>query len=240
LQQAAEISADPVRPDPGNLQRTATSTGSLSPDSLLQEQVEARLRELAEASESQLKTTLASVPGVTVFTLNISLNTVLIVNQESLLEDDLQQVEHLCENTGALYDGEGPRHLLLLSQDRQPQYYINGHQVEATLELLELVGIKPRKVHLSGTAPLANDIALSNFEARPEPLNFLALLQRIKYTSCQLSIECRGRYKNLVSEFKKSGVRRVNFALSEELPTATGRQVTNQILAYGDKTVLNP
>ena len=196
-----------------------------------------QLRELVEASECELKTELSSIRGVAVFTLNnIALNTFLIVNQESPFEEDIQQVENLCENTGALYDGEGPRHLLLLSQDQQPQYYINGRKVEATLELLELAGIKPREVHLSGIAPLANDIALSNLEARLGPLNLLALLERIKYSSCQLSIECRGRYKNLVSEFKKSGARRVSFALSEELLTATGRQVTNRLLAYGDKT----
>ena len=72
---------------------------------VLQEQVEARLRELAQASESELKTALTSVPGVQVFTIEIPDHTFVVVDQESLLEEDIQEVEHLCENTGALFDG---------------------------------------------------------------------------------------------------------------------------------------
>ena len=139
-----------------------------------------------------MKTALTSVPGVRVLTIVIPNNTFIVIDQQSPLEEDIQEVVQLCEETGALFDGEGPKHLLLLSPDRQPHYYINGLPVLATRDLLELAGIKPRKLHLSGTAPLAKDIALSQLEARSGLLNILALLQRIEYTQCQLTIECRG------------------------------------------------
>jgi hypothetical protein len=90
---------------------------------------------------------------------------------------------------------------------------MNGQEVAATLEFLELAGIKAHNVHLVDIAPLAVDIALSNFEARPIPLNFYVIIQRIAYTSYQFGIELRGHYSNLVTEFKKARAHRLNYVL---------------------------
>jgi hypothetical protein len=148
--QAAEQTADSgleVPDDPkldhGKLQRTATSTSSSPPNSLAElylhrEQVEAKLRELTEAAESELKTAqlrelteaaedvlknaLTSIPGVRVISIAIPNNTFIVIDQQSPEEEDIQEVVQLCENTGALFDGEGQKHLLLLAPDRRPHY----------------------------------------------------------------------------------------------------------------------
>ena len=251
-----EVPVDPNL-DPGNLQRTATQTSSSSPCSSAeryphQEQVEQKvrelseaveselkevqLRELAEAEEALLKDALEKIHGVRLRSIVIPGHTFLVINQESTEEEDIEAVVRLCEETGVLFDGEGDKHLLLLAPDRQPHYFINGLQILATKELLELAGVNLRKLHLSGTSPLAKDIALHQLEARAVPLNITALLQRIVYTLCQLTIECRGRFKCLVTGFKKAGARRADFALSRDLLTLSGRQVANQLLGYGNKT----
>jgi hypothetical protein len=243
--------------DPGNLQRTATQTSSSSPCSSAeryphQEQVEQKvrelseaadnelkeiqLRELAEAEEALLKDALGKIHGVRLRSIVIPGHTFLVINQESTEEEDIEAVVQLCGETGVLFDGEGDKHLLLLAPDRQPHYFINGLQALATKELLELAGVNLRKLHLSGTSPLATDIALNQLEARAVPLNITALLQRIVYTLCQLTIECRGRFKCLVTGFKKAGARRADFALSRDLLTLSGRQVANQLLGYGNNT----
>lgn len=184
--QAAEQTAGPglevpndSNLDPGNLQRTATRTSSSPPRSFAEryphrEQVEKKLRELSEAAESEqkevqlrelsqaaedvLKSALTDIPGVKLISIVIPGNTFIVINQESPEEEDIQKVVELCEETGLLFDGEGEKHLLLLAPDRQPHYYINGLPVLATRELLELAGVNLRKLHLSGTAPLAKDI----------------------------------------------------------------------------------
>ena len=58
-----------------------------------------RLRELAQAFESELKTALTSVSGVQVFTIEIPDHTFILIDQESPLEEDIQEAEQLCENT---------------------------------------------------------------------------------------------------------------------------------------------
>ena len=251
-----EVPDDPNL-DPGNLQRTATQTSSSPPCSfaeqyphqeLVEQKVrelseaadselkEIQLRELAEAEEALLKDALGKIHGVRLRSIVIPGHTFLVINQESTEEEDIEAVVQLCEETGVLFDGEGDKHLLLLAPDRQPHYFINGLQVLATKELLELAGVNLRKLHLSGTSPLATDIALNQLEARAVPLNITALLQRIVYTLCQLTIECRGRFKCLVTGFKKAGARRADFALSRDLLTLSGRQVANQLLGYGNNT----
>ena len=247
--QAAEQTADPglevpddSKLDHGKPQSIATSTSSSPPNSFAEryphrEQVEEKLRELTEAAESEqkeaqlrelyeaaeavLKNALTSIPGVRLISIAIPDNIFIVIDQQSPEEEDIEEVVQLCENTGALFDGEGQKHLLLLAPDRQPHYYINGLPVLATRDLLELAGVKPRKLHHSGTAPLAKDIALSQLEARSGPLNIVAFLQRIDYTLCQLTIECRGRFKCLVTEYKKAGAQRADFALSEDLLIVT-------------------
>jgi hypothetical protein len=105
--------------------------------------------------------------------------------------------------------------------EQQPQYYINCQKVAATLDLLELAGIKARHIHFPVGAPLATDIVLSNFEARLIPLNFYAIIQRITYSSYQTIVELRGRFSNPITEYKKIGASRLNYVLCEELLTGT-------------------
>ena len=61
------------------------------------EQKEVQLRELSEAEEAVLKNALTNVPGVRLISIVIPGNTFIVINQESPEEEDIREVVQLCE-----------------------------------------------------------------------------------------------------------------------------------------------